>query len=157
MPRFVRTTQKYDDQGRKVPKGKDGLKKHKDLYPESLIFDSKNEYLTYLQLKKLESENLIHNLQTQVSFELLPSQKWWNNLKQKWEILRKLDYVCDFLYERYDQFGRLEKVCVDCKGWRQQKDKKTGKIKWSCYYDDIYKLKKKLFLQKYPEFIFEER
>ena len=75
-----------------------------------------------------------------------------NAIKNKLEIVRKVDYIADFTYT--DKEGKT--FVVDCKGWKQVKDKKTGKLKWKCYQDDIYKLKKKIFLHKYPDLIFQE-
>lgn len=151
MPNFKHSVQKYDEKGRPIPKGKGGKDKHINKYGDVIIFDSKAEYQTYLRLKEAENKGIISNLKLQVSFELLPNQNWFNNVKDKKEIIRKLIYIGDFTFERDGK-----QICLDCKGWRFTKDKKNGKEKWKCYYDDIYKIKKKLFLSKYPEYIFEE-
>ncbi len=157
MPRFTSTTTKFDQFGRKVPKGIQGLTAHREEFGDCVIFDSKSEYETYLYLTDLEKAKEIQNLKLKVKFELVLGTRWWNNVKEKSEIIRSMDYIADFVFERSGPTGMVEKICLDCKGWRQKKDKKTGKVSWDCYYDDIYKIKKKIFLSKYTEYIFEER
>ena len=156
MARFTSTTTKYDQFGRKLPKGVQGIMAHKEEFGDILIFDSKSEYETYLYLLELLEKKEIFNLVPKVKFELVTGTRWWNNIKEKFEIIRSMDYIADFVFERNGPTGLPEKVCLDCKGWRQKKDKKTGKTSWDCYYDDIYKIKKKIFLSKFPEYIFEE-
>jgi Protein of unknown function (DUF1064) len=151
MPRFNSTTQKYDQFGRKIPKGRDGIKTFMQQYPDTMIFDSKSEYLLYEKFKQMEQENLIHNLKCKQKFDLVPKTKWWNNIKQKFDIVRELSYICDFTFTRDNK-----EVVVDCKGWALRLDKKTNTQKYKAYYDEIYKIKKKLFLHKYPQYIFEE-
>lgn len=152
MAGFKHSVAKYGENGVKVPPKKEGgITKFKKLYPNIQVFDSKSEYDTYLKLKQLEKEKKISNLKTQVPFLLIPATKWYNNIKGKWETVRKTEYICDFVFERNGQ-----KVALDAKGWALRKNKKTGKVSWSAYTDDVYKLKKKLFLQLYPEYIFEE-
>jgi Protein of unknown function (DUF1064) len=151
MPRFKHTTQKFDQHGNKIPKGLNGLKTFTKENPEAIIFDSKSEYELYLKFKEMEEKGEISNLQCKQKFDLVPKRKWWNNVKERWDIIREITYETDFTFERDGQA-----VVVDCKGWKLKVDKKTGKEKHQVYYDEIYKIKKKLFLWKYPDFIFEE-
>jgi len=157
MARFTSSPNKFDQLGRKVPKGIQGLTAHREEFGDCVIFDSKSEYETYLYLTDLEQKNEISKLVSKVKFELVAGTRWWNNVKEKFEVIRSMDYIADFVFERSGPTGMVEKICLDCKGWRQKKDKKTGKVSWDCYYDDIYKIKKKIFLNRYPEYIFEER
>lgn len=153
MAHFSRAVTKYGSNGKAVyPKAKGGLAKFRKDYPEVIIFDSKSEYETWLELDYLERKGRIKNLRLQVPFELIASQKWYNNVKQKEQTIRKVEYIADFVFERD---GRT--VVMDCKGWKQTKNRKTGTIEWKSFQDDVYKLKKKLFLTKYPQFLFEEK
>lgn len=84
--------------------------KNKKIKTEDGIFDSKKEFNRWLQLKKLEEEGSIKNLQRQVEFVLIPAQK--NDLGKVIE--RKCSYVADFVYDFMD-----EKVVEDVKGYRK--------------------------------------
>jgi|GEM_PF-3561329 len=152
MPRFKHTTQKYDERGVKVPKGRDGIKNHNADNPDTMIFDSKSEYELYLELSEQQKQGLISELEYKKVFPIVPKTKWWNNMKERWDVIRELTYITDFVFLRD---GKM--ICMDCKGWKSVTDKATGKVKMQAYYDEIYKIKKKLFLWKYPEYIFEER
>ena len=94
-------------------------------------FDSKKESRDWLQLRMLETTGCISNLQRQVTFELQP--KFTNN---KGEHIRAINYVADFVYER--------------EGKTYVQDSKGGKATQT----DVFKLKRKLFEYKYPEYIF---
>lgn len=151
MARFQKTTQKYDHSGTKVPKGLNGIKEHNKANPDCIIFDSKSEYELYHKLKEAEEKGEIQNLECQKTFHLIDKRKWWNNVKERWDIIRELVYITDFVFEREGQ-----RIALDCKGWKKNIDKETGKVKFAVYYDEIYKIKKKLFLSLYPEYVFEE-
>jgi hypothetical protein len=152
MARFTQSRQRYNQLGQPIPKGRNELKEYKEKNPNDIIFDSKAEYLTYIDLLTLQEKGEIRDLQIQVRFGLISGRKWWNNVKGRWEVIRPLDYIADFVFYRGEQ-----KVVLDCKNWKQKVDKKTGKEKWTCYYDDIYKIKRKILLEKYDgQFIFEE-
>lgn len=156
MPRFTGTTQKYDSLGRKIPTGRNQLSAWKETNPGLLIFDSKSEYEAYLILKDLEEKKLIYNLKQQVYFPLVPATKWFNNVTQKNVTIRELGYRADFTFTRMLENLLTQDVVLDCKGWKLKKDKKTGKETYGVYTDDIYQIKKKLFLHTYPQFLFEE-
>jgi len=89
-----------------------------------ITFDSKHEAHRYIELMYMERAKLISDLQLQVRFELIPNQ--YKNGKL---IERRAEYVADFVY--CDACG--DTVVEDAKGCRT----------------DVYRLKKKLMLEKY--------
>ena len=92
-------------------------------------FDSAREAKRYEELKLLLRGGKIKNLQLQPRFLLQ------DKFKRGGKTYRKIEYVADFMYEKDD--GAV--VVEDVKGMKT----------------DIYKLKKKLFLAKYPFEFFE--
>jgi hypothetical protein len=94
---------------------------------DGLIFDSVKECNRYIELKILIRANRIKDLQTQVTFELVP--------KQNGE--RAVKYIADFVYFDND-FQSL--VCEDVKGVKT-KD---------------YIIKRKLFKSIYKNYKFIE-
>lgn len=93
-------------------------------------FDSKKESRDWLKLKSMEDSGLIKNLRGQVPFELQPKYTTRDGRN-----IRPITYVADFVYERDG--------CVyvqDSKGVRT----------------DVYKMKRKMFEYKYPDYIFIE-
>ena len=86
------------------------------------LFDSKREYNRWCELRLLEHSGIICNLQRQVKFRLIDSQKTSERTE------RPCDYIADFVY--YENGSR---VVEDCKGMRT----------------DVYKIKRKLMLEKY--------
>lgn len=86
------------------------------------VFDSKREYNRWCELRLLERSGIICNLQRQVKFRLIDSQKTSERTE------RPCDYIADFVY--YENGSR---VVEDCKGMRT----------------DVYKIKRKLMLEKY--------
>lgn len=99
---------------------------------DGFTFDSKKEAKRYLELKQMEKDGLIHNLQLQVPFVLIPSFEVVVDGKKRKR--RPITYVADFVYYRDD-----EKVIEDVKGLRTP----------------VYKIKKKLFEYRYHETIRE--
>lgn len=95
-----------------------GAKKIKDP-ATGFVFDSKQEFIRWCELRILERAGKISCLQRQVKYELIP--------KQVGE--RACNYVADFVY--IDSDGN--KVVEDSKGVRT----------------DAYKIKRKLMLHKY--------
>lgn len=73
-------------------KSKYGAKK---VVTEDGTFDSKKEYRRYIDLEILQKQGVISNLQRQVSYELLPSQKIDGKVAE-----RPVKYIADFVYER---------------------------------------------------------
>ena len=90
-------------------------------------FDSKKEAERYKVLKMLENANIISNLSMQVPFELVPRQK--NE--------RAVKYIADFMYV---ETATGKNIVEDVKGYRT----------------DVYKIKRKLFKWRYPDYEFLE-
>lgn len=88
-------------------------------------FDSKKEFLRFQELQMLELAGEIHDLQRQVPFVIVPTQR-----DEDGHLLEKMaKYIADFVYITKDG----EKVVEDAKGIRTP----------------LYKLKKKLMLEKH--------
>lgn len=100
---------------------------NKKIVVEGKTFDSKKEANRYQALKMLENANIIRNLSRQVPFELVP--------KQDGE--RAVKYIADFVYVE-TATGKI--IVEDVKGYRT----------------DVYKIKRKLFKWRYPEYEFLE-
>ena len=92
-------------------------------------FDSIKEKERYVDLKLQESQGIITDIVLQPQFELQPC------FKRDGETYRKITYIADFKY-KIDGKTYVE----DVKGVKTE----------------VYKLKKKLFLFKYPEINFIE-
>lgn len=71
-------------------------------------FDSKKEYKRWLELKAMQDEGTIKNLERQVSFELIPKQ-----LINGKVVERACTYKADFVY---DFMG--DQIVEDVKGYR---------------------------------------
>ena len=99
---------------------------------DDAVFDSKKEATRYWQLVLLEREGKVKNLQRQVRFVLQDS--FINNEKQK---VRPIFYIADFCYER--------------NGVKIVEDVKSDATR-----TQVYKVKKKLFQYRYPEYKFVE-
>lgn len=87
-------------------------------------FDSKKEGVRYIELKTLQMGGEISELECQKSFELIPTRYYGKKCE------RGCKYIVDFWY--YDK-QRKEYVAEEIKG----------------YETDSFKIKKKLFLEKY--------
>ena len=97
---------------------------------DGIRFPSEKEGERYLELKMLEKAGKIKDLQLQPVF-LLQEGFYYQG-----KAIRQITYRADFKY--VDEKGRV--VVEDVKGFKT----------------DVYKLKKKLFLKKYPDVIFKE-
>lgn len=93
-------------------------------------YDSKKESKRAIELEYLEKTGKIKNLQRQVRFIL--QEGYENNEGKK---IRPISYVADFVYE---QDGK--KIVEDTKGFRTE----------------VYIVKKKIFMFRYPEYKFIE-
>lgn len=98
---------------------------------DGVVYDSKREAKHAQQLQALADSGVIQNLQRQVRFTL--QDAYINN---KGEKIRKIEYVADFVYV---EDGK--KIVEDVKG---SKNTLT----------EVFKLKKKLFEYKYPDYFF---
>ena len=106
--------------------------KAKKAIVDGFTFDSKKEAKRYLELKQMEKDGLIHNLQLQVPFELIPSFEIEIDGKKRKK--RRMEYIADFVY-----YINNVKVVEDVKG------RKT----------EVYKIKKKIFEYKFKTTIKE--
>lgn len=68
---------------------------NKKIKVEGMTFDSLKEYRRYRVLKEREKEGLIRDLQRQVKFVLIPSQKDGSGVLLE----RECSYVADFVYK----------------------------------------------------------
>ena len=99
---------------------------------KGIIYDSKKEAKRAYELDMMQRAGLIHNLERQKSFELQPS------FKVNGKTVRAITYIADFVYIKD---GKT--IVEDVKG-----SKKT--------LTEVYRIKKKLFLYRYPQYIFIE-
>lgn len=108
-------------------------------YADGIQFDSIKEKNRYIELKLMEKAGEISDLKLQVEYELIPPQKivtgYTKTLKPKYKTIRGCSYKADFTYLDHDK----NMVVEDVKGVKT----------------DVYKLKKKLMLQKYGIYIKE--
>lgn len=75
---------------------------------DGIIFDSQREAKRYRELVLLERAGLIQNLQMQVKFELIPSQRIDGKVVE-----RACHYIADFVYQ---QDGKT--IVEDTKGFK---------------------------------------
>ena len=76
-----------------------------------MTFDSKKEYLRYIELSCLEKAKKIACLQRQVKYVLIPSQR-----DEKGKVIeREVSYIADFVYFDFEQ-GKL--IVEDVKGMK---------------------------------------
>lgn len=114
---------------------------HKDLKDHGSIimkFDSRKEYLRYIQLCEMERAGLISELSCQES--LVIQEGFLHPVSKK--KIRPILYKADFSYIRDGK-----KIIEDVKG----KDKETEKY----ILTQVFKLKWKLLIHRYPQYIFE--
>ena len=97
---------------------------------EGFRFDSKKEAKRYQELRILEKAGKIKDLKLQPVFILQ------EGFYYQGKAIRQITYRADFEY--VDENGN--RVVEDVKGFKT----------------DVYKLKKKLFLKKYPDIVFRE-
>ena len=76
---------------------------------DGIVFDSKKEAQRFMELELLVKNGAISNLQRQVKFELIPSQKIDGKVAE-----RACSYVADFVY--LDKQGNT--IVEDTKGFR---------------------------------------
>lgn len=98
---------------------------------DGITFDSKAEAERYAELKLLERGKVITDLTLQPEFELIPA------FRKNGKTYRKTTYIADFMYFDVEK-GKY--VIEDVKG----------------YLTDIFKLKRKLFEFKYPQYEIKE-
>ena len=81
---------------------------NKKIQLDGMTFDSKKEARRYQDLKLLERAGVIRNLQRQVKFILIPSQKINGKVVE-----RECSYKADFVYQENDKT-----IVEDTKGFR---------------------------------------
>jgi hypothetical protein len=94
---------------------------------DGILFASKAEMNRYALLKMLERAKIITDLVLQPRFEICPATK----------TEKAMEYVADFAYR---EPGFPRRIVEDVKGMKT----------------DVYKIKRKLFLAKYPDVDFRE-
>lgn len=97
-------------------------------------FDSKKEARRAEELRMMEKAGIIRNLRYQVPYLL---QEAFRGKDGVWN--RKIEYVADFVYEDRLQADWIE-IVEDAKGFKHE----------------VYRIKKKLLLHKYPDINFIE-
>lgn len=86
---------------------------------DGIMFDSQKEANRYAELRILEKQGIISNLQRQVKFVLIPAQKEPDTFGPRGGLIKgktlekECFYVADFVYEENNQ-----KVVEDTKGFR---------------------------------------
>lgn len=106
---------------------------------DGMEFDSKLEARRFSQLRLMEKAGMIHGLERQVEFELIPVQREPDRTGPRGGIIKghviekKCSYFADFVY--YDKEG--QRVVEDAKGYRDGQ----------AY--AVFTIKRKLMLQKY--------
>lgn len=98
-----------------------------------ITYDSKKESRRGAELEFLQRVGQISNLQRQVSFVL--QDGFVNN---KGEKIRPITYIADFVYE---QDGKM--IVED--------------VKSKATITEVYKIKRKLFMHKFPGYFFYEK
>ena len=100
--------------------------KNKKVKVSGITFDSRNEARRYGELKYMLKAGKIKDLKRQVKYILIPSQRNANNRV----IERECAYIADFVYTDTETG---ETIVEDVKGLRT----------------DVYKIKRKLMLERY--------
>ena len=104
--------------------------KNKKTIIDGITFDSKKEASRYKQLKAMQDDGLIHDLERQPKFALIPSQYVETIGKRE----RGVDYVADFRYK--DRLGQI--IVEDVKSPITAKDKAYRiKRKLVKYFHDV--------------------
>ena len=109
--------------------------KNKKVEYQGMIFDSKKERDYYIQFLDMQNKGLIKNLTRQVEFIL---QEGFRDKTGKKHIAIK--YKADF---KYTVVETNEEIVIDVKASK-------------FFTTDVYKIKKKILLYKYPEITFKE-
>ena len=99
---------------------------------DGIVFDSKKEATHYAKLKILEEAGSVRDLQLQVKFRLIPSQKIDGKTVE-----RECNYIADFVYQELREDGNWHTVVEDVKGYRQS----------TAY--AVFAIKRKLMLANY--------
>lgn len=86
---------------------------------EGLVFDSKREYRRWCELKMMEASGVISDLQRQVKYVLIPTQREPDTIGKrggihKGNVIEKeVAYIADFVYQ-----SKGEIIVEDVKGYK---------------------------------------
>jgi hypothetical protein len=108
-----------------------------------MVFDSKAECERYKELVLLEKAGKIKDLKRQVKFELIPKFGRVRQFEREQTNERAVYYTADFTYTQIPQMGMPFQVAEDVKSEATAKNKE-------------YVIKRKLFKQKYKNWVFRE-
>jgi len=108
--------------------------RNKKVKCNGIVFDSKKEANRYIELKIIEKAGRIEDLTLQPSFELQPKFRYNDKAE------RSIKYIADFKY-----FCNKKKCYI-------VEDVKSD----NGFRTEVYRLKRKMLLYKYPNIIFVE-
>lgn len=117
-----------------IPEQKTSKYRSEKAKADGKVFDSTKERNRYLELKKWQEEGKISNLECQKQFML---QEGFRDRDGNWQ--RPITYIADFCYNEGEDY-----IVEDVKS------KMTKQL-------PVFRIKKKLFLRKYPEYKFREK
>lgn len=86
---------------------------------EGLVFDSRKEYRRWCELKMMEASGVISDLQRQVKYVLIPTQREPDTIGKrggihKGKVIEKeVAYIADFVYQ-----SKGETIVEDVKGYK---------------------------------------
>lgn len=112
----------------------------KKITADGITFDSKKEAKRYKELKELQSRGEIHDLQLQVSYELLPTQREPDTVGKRGGvhkgkvIERPVYYIADFVYKS----NSGETIVEDVKGMSKRLPEYVIKRKLMLYVHGIH-------------------
>lgn len=78
------------------------------------VFDSRKELRRYQELLLMQQAGEIRDLECQVSFQLIPPQKYKDPVSGRWKTEKGTKYIADYVYVTRDG----ERVVEDVKGVR---------------------------------------
>lgn len=118
--------------------------KSKKITKNGYAFDSIKEYRRWNELVLLERAGQIVDLQRQVKYELIPSQRIGGKVVE-----RPCTYVADFVYQKpvHKQYMNERGSLVFADGYETIVEDVKGYKKSTAY--SVFAIKRKLMLQKY--------
>ena len=95
---------------------------------DGIVFDSKKEALHFCVLRALERKGNVSNLQRQVKFVLIPSEKGIDGKKQ-----REISYYADFVYYDSDGIRHVQ----DVKGVKTPVYRLKKRLMWHVHHINV--------------------
>lgn len=132
--RALMTKNQTSEPKKPIPEQKTSKYRAEKAKADGKVFDSTKERNRYLELKKWQEEGKISNLECQKQFML---QEGFRDREGNWQ--RPITYIADFCYNEGEDY-----IVEDVKS------KMTKQL-------PVFRIKKKLFLRKYPEYRFREK